>query len=62
MPWIRALADSADVPIEGTFMGFTEDDDFDVGQLDRFRHLAAAQAAGLSLGRLHAASSHAIFT
>ncbi|MGH7480784.1 MAG: alanine racemase [Longimicrobiales bacterium] len=62
LPWIEALAGRADVRIEGTFMGFTEDDAFDAEQLGRFRSLAdSARAKGLALGRLHAASSHALF-
>jgi len=60
LPWLRELA-AAPVSVEGTFMGFTEDA-FDFEQLDRFRRLAAeARAAGIELGRLHAASSHGLF-
>lgn len=58
-----ALADAAGraVDVRGTFMGFSESD-FDVEQLRRFRELAdAADARGVDLGTLHAASSHAVF-
>jgi len=59
--WLEEL-DSPAVNIEGTFMGLTEEDDFDAVQLARFRTLTAgARDAGIDLGRLHAASSHAIF-
>jgi alanine racemase len=47
--------------VAGTFMGFTESD-FDHEQLTRFRSLAkAAGERGFELGKLHAASSHAVF-
>ena len=62
LPWIEALARSGKVSIRGAFMGFTEDPEFDREQLQRF--LAVAQqalAAGMSLGKLHAASSSAVF-
>ncbi|MFW6201659.1 MAG: alanine racemase, partial [Gemmatimonadota bacterium] len=62
LPWIEALAARADVRIEGAFMGFTEDDAFDPEQLERFRRLTdEASRKGVSLGRRHAASSHALF-
>ncbi|MGH7506035.1 MAG: alanine racemase [Longimicrobiales bacterium] len=62
LPWIERFASRNDVQVKGTFTGFAEDDAFDPEQLDRFRRLAAdAKGRGLRLGRLHAASSHAIF-
>jgi alanine racemase len=49
------------VAIEGTFTELTEDPEFDRAQAGRLRTLAAAaQSKGVSLGRLHAASSDAI--
>jgi alanine racemase len=62
MPWIESLANETGIRIEGTFMCFTEDDDFDAEQLRRFRNVAGtAQRRGLDLGHLHAASSHGVF-
>ena len=39
LEWMREL-EAAPVRIEGTFMGFAEDDDFDGEQLARFQRLA----------------------
>jgi alanine racemase len=62
LPWIRGIAEGGHAHIEGTFMGFAEDDDFDPVQLARFQEIAdAARSEGIPLGRLHAASSHALF-
>lgn len=62
MPWIESLANEAGIRIEGTFMCFTEDDDFDAEQLRRFLDVAGpARRRGLDLGHLHAASSHGVF-
>lgn len=62
LSWIVELAGRRDVRVEGTFMTFTEVDDFDPVQLERFIHLAAeAKRRGAALGALHAASSHALF-
>jgi len=61
VPWIEAVASEAGVQIEGTFMGFTEED-FDAEQLRRFLEVAnAARQRGIDVGRLHAASSHGVF-
>ena len=61
LPWMRELA-TAPVQIEGTFMGFTEEAEFDADQLARFQRLASeARESRLELGRLHAASSHGLF-
>lgn len=60
MPVLEDLV-SRQINVGGTFMGFTESD-YDVEQLRRFRELAdIAVSRGLNLGRLHAASSHAVF-
>ena len=48
--------------MESTFMGFTEDPEYDRIQLERFLELAqGARAMGFDLGTLHAASSAAVF-
>jgi alanine racemase len=61
LQWIETIANQAGVRIEGTFMGFTEED-FDSEQLRRLLEVAsAARRRGLDLGRLHAASSHGVF-
>jgi alanine racemase len=60
-PWIEELV-RAPVDVEGVFMAFTEEDDFDPEQLRRFMALTeAAAASGIDLGRRHAASSHGLF-
>ena len=62
LPWIRGIAEGGHAHIEGTFMGFTEEDDFDPIQLARFLEVVeAGRGEGIPLGRLHAASSHALF-
>jgi alanine racemase len=62
MPFLRALANVRQCRLTGTFMTFTEDAEFDREQLSRFQGLTRdAAAAGISLGKLHAASSHSIF-
>ena len=62
LPWIAELAARKDLVVAGTFMAFTEETDFDREQLLRFRHLVEqAQARGINLGRLHAASSNGVF-
>ena len=62
LPWIDAMAQSGTVSVQGTFMGFTEDPDFDREQLKRFLAVAEqASESGLTLGTLHAASSSAVF-
>ncbi len=60
--WLARLAGEKHARVEGTFMGFTEEDDFDPVQLERFVTLASeARERGIDLGRLHAASSHGLF-
>jgi alanine racemase len=59
---LRDLAARRGVTIAGTMMTFTEDADFDREQLRRFQTLGdELAAAGVSLGRQHAASSFALF-
>ncbi len=62
LPWMSEAVGAPELRVEGTFMTFTEDDEFDREQLRRFRELAAAATArGVPVGRLHAASSHSVF-
>jgi alanine racemase len=50
------------VSVEGVFMGFAEDDEFDAVQLDRLREIRrAVSEARLPTGAWHAASSHGLF-
>jgi alanine racemase len=59
---IQDLAARRSVRLEGVMMTFTEDPAFDREQLARFESLCASlQAAGVALGRRHAASSFALF-
>lgn len=61
-PWLEELSRGGAFRIEGAYMGFTEETDFDREQLARFRSVAdAAAAAGRPLGRLHAASSNGVY-
>lgn len=62
MPFLREVAASRSLRLTGAFMTFTEEPDFDREQLARFQGLVReAQGAGISLGQLHAASSHSVF-
>jgi len=62
MPFLRSIAGTPRCRLTGTFMTFTEDAEFDREQLSRFQGLTRdATAAGIKLGKLHAASSHSIF-
>jgi alanine racemase len=61
-PLVRDLADRTSVQIAGVMMTFTEDPEFDVEQLSRFKTLCESlEQAGIRLGRKHAASSFALF-
>jgi len=61
-PLIRDLAVRKAVQIEGTMMTFTEAPQFDAEQLKRFLVLCSElEAAGIPLGKKHAASSFALF-
>ncbi|HSW31386.1 MAG TPA: alanine racemase [Longimicrobiales bacterium] len=62
LPLMVAARSAPELRVEGTFMTFTEEADFDAEQLRRFRELTtSATARGLQVGRLHAASSHSVF-
>jgi len=53
--WVESLCKSKAARVDGTYMMFTHDLDFDREQLARFeRFTAQARGAGLALGRLHA--------
>jgi alanine racemase len=61
MPFLRRIAETS-ISIRGTFMGFTEEPEFDREQLRRFLELAEqARAQDIDLGALHAASSAGIY-
>jgi alanine racemase len=62
LPWLERVAASGAFRLDGAFMGFTEETEFDREQLRRFRELTAeARAAGVGLGMLHAASSNGVY-
>jgi alanine racemase len=62
LPWIEEVVGRPDVRVHGTFMTFVEERDYDREQLERFETLATdAAGRGLKLGKLHAASSNAVF-
>ena len=62
LPWMLDIANSNNIDIIGSFMGFTEDETFDKEQLRRFKELTnKANAKGANPGILHAASSHGIY-
>ncbi len=62
LPFLREIAALRNCRLTGTFMTFTEDASFDREQLARFQALTRdAAATGISLGKLHAASSHSVF-
>lgn len=59
---IRDLAARKGITINGTMMTFTEDLEFDREQARRFTALTGElKAAGVDLGRLHAASTYTLF-
>jgi alanine racemase len=61
LPWVERLVARRMVRIEGAFTELTEDPDYDRQQAARLRALAdGARQRGVSLGRLHAASSDAV--
>lgn len=62
MPWMENISKSQKIDIQGSFMGFTEDPEFDKEQLKRFKDLnKEAVTRKVNMGILHAASSNAIF-
>lgn len=62
LPWIEDIASSDQIEIMSSFMGFTEEPDFDREQVRRLLDLdKQAKIKGINMGLLHAASSNAIF-
>lgn len=62
MPWIENIASSDKIEIMSSFMGLTEEPDFDKEQVRRLVELdTRAKTKGINMGLLHAASSNAIF-
>ncbi len=60
--WIEEIYKSKNIQIHGAFMGFAEEPDYDKEQLQRLKNLnAKAASKGMNIGKLHAASSNAIF-
>ena len=62
LPWILEARGLPGLRVDGTFCALTEEPDFDPEQVRRLTELAtAARTQGGRVGRLHAASSHAVF-
>ncbi len=61
-PLVRDLASRSSIEIEGIMTALAEDVEFDKEQLRRFRELCGSlKSEGARLGRMHAASSFAVF-
>lgn len=61
LPWLESAVLRRAIRIEGAFTELVEDPEFDREQADRLTRLAeSARAVGVTLGRLHAASSDAV--
>jgi alanine racemase len=62
LPWLESIVRDGSASVQGTLMAFTESEEFDREQLQRFQEFVQrARARNLPLGQLHAASSHALF-
>lgn len=62
LPWILDAHGPGGLRFHTAFTALTEEPDFDPEQVRRLRELSeAARARGVELGRLHAASSHAVY-
>lgn len=62
LPWVLEAKQAPGLRVDGMFCALTEDPDFDPEQVRRLTDLAdAARTQGAEVGRLHAASSHAVF-
>jgi len=60
--FLEALHAARTATVEGVFTGLAEEDDFDALQLERLRGIVEAlRSAEIPAGRIHAASSHALF-
>lgn len=63
LPFIRRVAASANIEIEGIFTTLTEDEEFDKVQLARFLEVCdASESEGIEVGIRHAASSAGILS
>jgi alanine racemase len=63
LSFIEKVAAMSDIAIEGIFTTFTEDEDFDKIQLERFLQVCdAAKEQGINVGLRHAASSAALLS
>lgn len=61
LPWMEELV-RRNVAVDGTFMAFTEEPEFDREQLRRFLEVtSSARSAGVELGTIHAASSNGVY-
>lgn len=62
LPWLIQLASMPTIEIESTFTDLTEDSEFDKEQVNRLVALATkVRKSGLSVGKLHAASSNGVY-
>ncbi len=62
LPWMQDIAESSQIEVLGSFTCFTEDKAYDQEQLRRFMELVAkAKTQRIDMGKLHAASSNAIY-
>ena len=62
LPWLKTLATNGSVEIVSTFTDLTEEPDFDIEQVKRLETLAnEVRKSGLSIGKLHAASSNGVY-
>lgn len=62
LPWIGSMSTNKGIEVIGSFMGFTEEPDYDREQLHRFIELnQQVKARGGHMGMLHAASSNALY-
>ncbi len=62
LPWIEDLAHRKSVRIDGTYMMFVHELEFDREQLSRFKKLTdEAKSKSVALGRLHTAPTYELF-
>jgi alanine racemase len=62
LPWLEELHRTGAFRVDGTFMAFSEETEFDREQLARFQSVVEEAAdARIPLGRLHAASSNGVY-
>lgn len=63
LPFIEKVAVTSEILIEGIFTPFTEDEEFDKVQFDRFMRVCTkAKKKGISVGLRHAASSAGVLS